>query len=733
MFQPKHRYKWKIFIYILLLSGFLLLLSSVMIYVQMRNTIRSQSITAGQNMLIQIKNSSDLLMYGIDSSLHRIQHDYDVIHYVDNFRFTNHIERRLTRENISSTLIANYHFRSIYIHFFDDYVTLDPSFCLIRGTAVPSGDVVRRAVDLYTHNNEMSLFWDDDDSNENLLTFLRPMPQFSEYPRGLIIFSISKDYLYDITRSINVVEQAIILVTDNEGNVISMRADRIQPEFQAIDFREVVQDLRVSEDNILTLYVGGNNYIGIMVESDKYHWNYIYLYPYSEIQNQIAKVRDPILFVAVICIIFAIIISFGLSIRIYNPIKFLRNRNLGLEKTLKEQIPLVKNNFIQSLIWGELDSDCDFAEKIRHYEVNLYFPGSYIVCLMMHENWDSKEISGNRIGLSKMMQRDTVALALLDYPDIKYEIVQVSMKLAVLILSFHKYDKSVDIRRLLENISEGIKQCGGVHVSISAGEECFELQDIPYSYAQAQKSMEYGWIKGPGSIILYEEIAGKEATQSYPYDLERGLTESLYNFRQEATTDFLQRFANHVRNLPNPSIAKFQYARLYDGIIRFLSGLGEDVLSVDGGNVCESVMEAKSIEDMYEIMENLIKTLYQHLENKKIKSRDAVVDLARQHILENYTNPDITVSSVAQSVYLSDAHLNRRYKEVTGKSIKEHIIALRIAEAIRYLEQTTLSISKISRLVGYPNEQAFIKIFKKHTYRTPTEMRMWGTIREREI
>lgn len=69
------------------------------------------------------------------------------------------------------------------------------------------------------------------------------------------------------------------------------------------------------------------------------------------------------------------------------------------------------------------------------------------------------------------------------------------------------------------------------------------------------------------------------------------------------------------------------------------------------------------------------------------------------------------------------AHLERRFKEETGKTIVQYITEERCRQAAVMLEHTDDPVQEISAKVGYLDSNYFVKVFKKYKNMTPTAYR----------
>src|SRR5690606_891888 len=104
------------------------------------------------------------------------------------------------------------------------------------------------------------------------------------------------------------------------------------------------------------------------------------------------------------------------------------------------------------------------------------------------------------------------------------------------------------------------------------------------------------------------------------------------------------------------------------------------------------------------------------------RHKDAEILKAEQYMLE-HLDRNIVIDEVAEFVCISPRHFKRRFKNATGDSPLNYLQKLRIDEAKNQLENTLESINEITRRVGYEDESAFRRLFKRHTSLSPREYR----------
>lgn len=97
-----------------------------------------------------------------------------------------------------------------------------------------------------------------------------------------------------------------------------------------------------------------------------------------------------------------------------------------------------------------------------------------------------------------------------------------------------------------------------------------------------------------------------------------------------------------------------------------------------------------------------------------------------KNYMDNYFMTDITISQLAKSTYYSTDHFIRVFQKEYGVHPKQYLQKLRLAESLRLLSGTKLLMGEIAKRVGFGSSGEFSAFIKKHTGRSPTEIRQNG-------
>ncbi|WFR65129.1 helix-turn-helix domain-containing protein [Paenibacillus amylolyticus] len=100
-------------------------------------------------------------------------------------------------------------------------------------------------------------------------------------------------------------------------------------------------------------------------------------------------------------------------------------------------------------------------------------------------------------------------------------------------------------------------------------------------------------------------------------------------------------------------------------------------------------------------------------------------DLASQlmrYMHEHYAQP-LTRETLARTFHYSVPYLSKYFRRVTGASIIDYLIVIRMDKAGTLLQKTELSLQEVAASVGYADVSYFIRLFKKHTGVTPKQFK----------
>ena len=133
------------------------------------------------------------------------------------------------------------------------------------------------------------------------------------------------------------------------------------------------------------------------------------------------------------------------------------------------------------------------------------------------------------------------------------------------------------------------------------------------------------------------------------------------------------------------------------------------------------------IKQLISSREILFNKYFKGIENTDLSlqtSRDKqFITSVLNYINDNINNPNLSVESLADELFLSRSKLYRKIKFLTGDTATEFIRKIKLEKAKELLNTTDLTVSEISYKVGFSSPSYFTKCFKLHFGKIPKEFR----------
>ena len=179
-------------------------------------------------------------------------------------------------------------------------------------------------------------------------------------------------------------------------------------------------------------------------------------------------------------------------------------------------------------------------------------------------------------------------------------------------------------------------------------------------------------------------------------------------------------------------MSPFAFRMIYNDVIDTLTRDQAAVLS-EGRDARDfydifSLSSCQSIDDLDELLRRLCGTLLTDTAGPEGgDAEEDVIAQAVQYMEEHYSDPEISMTAIADSFELSTTRFSLSFKERKGMPPLEYLTLLRCERAKELLETTDRTIRDISVQVGYYDSGSFIRRFKQVTGETPMQYRQART------
>lgn len=122
------------------------------------------------------------------------------------------------------------------------------------------------------------------------------------------------------------------------------------------------------------------------------------------------------------------------------------------------------------------------------------------------------------------------------------------------------------------------------------------------------------------------------------------------------------------------------------------------------------------------IIQQVLLELLINSEKKETLSHVKVINLAIQHIKNNYSR-GISIQELSEITNYNPHYFYRIFKAQTGFTLHEYLVKYRINQSIKLLIESDMMITEIAEKVGFEDYNSYLKAFTRYNNFTPLQYR----------
>ncbi|GMQ63121.1 response regulator transcription factor [Vallitalea maricola] len=284
-------------------------------------------------------------------------------------------------------------------------------------------------------------------------------------------------------------------------------------------------------------------------------------------------------------------------------------------------------------------------------------------------------------------------------------------------------------RKKLELIINRIQQSLMMYLDISTtvgvanhGRTFINLHEM---FSKANQLADLRYIYGKGKI-LYQENADfiKQVDGESIIGKEDSLIESIAELNIHKVDYELDLLLNKISTYKNNSYKDLisYYLELIMTIIINCSKLDNNTKNIfeHSTNFYDIISKFETKEEVHLWIKNFVKNIMAYMANNRHISKNSQIKNAKDY-MRNKFSMNISLSTVAEYVELSENYLSKLFVSETGETFIQCLTRYRIEEATKLLSNTNMKINKVAIKVGYENVEHFSRVFKKNIGISPKE------------
>lgn len=127
---------------------------------------------------------------------------------------------------------------------------------------------------------------------------------------------------------------------------------------------------------------------------------------------------------------------------------------------------------------------------------------------------------------------------------------------------------------------------------------------------------------------------------------------------------------------------------------------------------------SKELVNLYTLEILLLLCRLKETNARDLDETERIIQSISEYINSNFQQ-DLTLKSLSRKFAMSEGHLSRKFKSISGMGLCEYITFVRIHNAAKLLSQTDFSLTEISSMCGFNDSNYFSSVFKKIKGTTP--------------
>ena len=384
-----------------------------------------------------------------------------------------------------------------------------------------------------------------------------------------------------------------------------------------------------------------------------------------------------------------------------------------LRSEIEEQRPLMRASFFERLLHGRFDTNAEFREILPHIGIDV--DGKVLTVAAVHTR--------RRPGGSTLAEADALRVVVKDIvrsvvgaDGLVHDVSEDSIALLLLSDCVNGDECRKHVEDLLSRVSKLAEENAGIKLHIGIGGPCTELLNVWKSYEEARYARDTGNDESEPTLRWYEDVPTRSAAYYFPNEVEAriaGYTIAGDGTRAVELARSVFRRNSTERNL-SVTMRRLLTADMCGVVLKSADQLEiSDELFGEVSASISSVMEADEYEDAEQRLCETLESLADYARRGKRSHNDVLRQQMLDLVAEEYSDPQLSLTSAADRLGISESYLSHFFKEQTGRNFHVYLEELRMKRACELLKTTSVPVVQIATAVGYSSSNTFGRAFRR--------------------
>ena len=401
-------------------------------------------------------------------------------------------------------------------------------------------------------------------------------------------------------------------------------------------------------------------------------------------------------------------------LEIRDGIQRLIDENTSMSTRLENMADVQRGEFVRRFLLGTFQNEDMFLQTAEQVSVNVD-TRFFAVAIIAKAAESSYELTVDKI--DRLFDANVSGASL----------IPVSAENHLILLAFA--NEKEQLRAFLDGKFAGLKACSA---SMIMGVSGFHSRwtEGQRAYLEAENAFEMRFAKGNTAPIYFEELGENQTEASYNRQAVDHRRQALRKGDEERAEKALSEVSQAMHDTRS---SLFGFRCMYSEIITAVSSEArqsgvkeEELYDLFRLSRCLSVDELDAM--LRQVCRKIV-SLQTGTQQQEIPEP---VRNANELIRRRFSEPGLTVASIAEEVGMSDSKLSVEFKRVYQETPLECITHARMHRAQHLLGATEMPVKDIATECGYYDISAFNRRFKSYTGCTPQQYRQQGAAEKSE-
>lgn len=405
-------------------------------------------------------------------------------------------------------------------------------------------------------------------------------------------------------------------------------------------------------------------------------------------------------------------------------------RNVSrLRENYRKSLPIIREQFFNDMVHRRLADDL-IESKLREYDIPITGARKWIIAAIDVEKSDDR----SKKTLSLHEEEELIPISVMQIVREKlksycrFSLFQSTAEAGMVVIAALDDDNTTTgLIDVLGDICKETKRILEVPVTIGIGHSVTGLSKITGSYQSAVEALGYKAVVGSGITIYINDM---EPVGSGKLEFDNSDESDFISAVKFGPDEKIEAVMVRISGKLESARVHYRQQQVYvfgvlNTVIQMIQQYDLNLEEILGGEL-EYLSVIDKLQKREEFGEWLLKTarkMNQAINQERDMTTRQVIQQAKQYIMDNYQNPDLSVEMICRHLHMSPAYFSTMFKKETGQAYIAYLTEIRLNKAVELLNKTDDKTYVIASKVGYQEQNYFSYVFKKKFGVSPTKFR----------